>query len=442
MSTPRTLSMPAGVERLDVTTARGVMAALVAGPVDTPHPVVVLVPGWTGSKEDFLTLLAELAGLGRRAVAFDQRGQFETPGPDRIDDYSLASFAADAAALAAAVSDRPVDLVGHSFGGLVAARCAIDSPEICSSLTLMCSGLAALPPDRHGELDALDAALASDGPARAWRTMRERDRAAGVPPLPPAIETWLERRFLTTSPASLRSMTRLLAEAPDQRGLLRTRPVPTLVLTTEHDDGWPVADQLAMAADIGAESVVLEGLGHSPAVDDPAATARALLDFWTRWEPAPPLIDSALAGDTQDVPRARHLLRDALAATGGTDDEWRFSAELLTSELVTNAVLHGSPPVRLVAEVRGGHLVVVTRDSGAGSTSTPRDDHGRGLGVVAALAHRCGGWVDAGGTTAWFWLAMGAPSSPRCCATPELGSRASHDVAAGPVSMPSGHESR
>lgn len=442
MSTPRTVSLPAGVERVDVATDRGRMAALVAGPADSPHPVAVLVPGWTGSKEDFLTLLAELARAGRRAVAFDQRGQFETPGSDNLDDYSLDSFAADAAAFAVAVSDRPVDLVGHSFGGLVAARCAIDFPQVCFSLTLMCSGLAALPPDRHGDLRALDSALRTDGAVRAWRDMRARDRAAGVPAPAPAIEAWLERRFLTTSPASLRSMTRLLTEAPDQREPLRTRPLPTLVLTTEHDDGWPVEYQLVMATDIGAESAVLPGLGHSPAVDDPTATASALLGFWARWEPTSPLVDTVLHGDTGDVPRARHLLRDALATLDGTDEEWRFSAELLTSELVTNAVLHGTPPVRLRAEVRGGHLTVQTHDSGSGSTATSRADYGRGLGVVAALAHRCGGWVDQNGTTAWFWLPLAQPSSPRCCTTPVFGSSASHDATAGPASMPSGHESR
>lgn len=442
MSTPRTVSLPAGVERVDVTTTRGLVAALVVGPEDSPHPVVVLVPGWTGSKEDFLTLLAELARTGRRAIAFDQRGQFETPGPDRPEDYSLASFAADAAAVAAAVSDRPVDLVGHSFGGLVAAQCAVDSPDVCSSLTLLCSGLSALPPDRHAHLTALDAALSSVGAARAWRAMRDHDRAAGLLAPPPAIEAWLERRFLTTSPASLRSMTRLLTEAPDLRQLVRSRPVPTLVLTTEHDDGWPVEDQLAMAADIGAESVVLEGLGHSPAVDDPAATAGALVDFWTRWAPTPALLDIVLHGGTGDVPQARHLLRDTLSTLDGLDEEWLFSAELLTSELVTNAVLHGTPPIRLRAEARGGHLVLRAHDAGSGVTATSRVDYGRGLGVVATLAHRCGGWTDPDGTTAWFWLPMAQPSSPRCCTTPMFGSSASHDATAGPVSMPSGHESR
>jgi pimeloyl-ACP methyl ester carboxylesterase len=41
-------------------------------------PVVLLVPGYTGSKEDFLPLLRPLARAGFRAVAMDQRGQFES----------------------------------------------------------------------------------------------------------------------------------------------------------------------------------------------------------------------------------------------------------------------------------------------------------------------------------------------------------------------------
>jgi pimeloyl-ACP methyl ester carboxylesterase len=434
--------VPAGVERRVLATGRGPFAALVAGPEQSAHPVALLLPGWTGSKEDFLTLLPELARQGRRVVAVDQRGQFETTGFDRVEDYSLESFAADAAAVAQAVSDRPVDLVGHSFGGLVAARCAIDVPESCASVTLLCSGPAALPADRHDDLRALDFSLASDAPAVTWAAMRERDRADGLAMPPPQVETWLERRFTATSPASLRAMSRMLVETPDQRTALAARPVPVLVLTTEHDDGWPVGEQLGMADDVGAEAVVLSGLGHSPAVDDPAATAHALLGFWTRWEPRPPLVDTVLASGTDDVPRSRHDLRAALAGLDRGDDDWRFTAELLTSELVTNAVVHGSPPVRLVASVRGGHLVVSVHDSGAATDAGPRPDHGRGLHVVGALAHRCGGWSDQGGTTAWFWLPLAQPPSPRSGTPTVLGSNASQGAAAAETSLPSAHESR
>ena len=88
---------------------------------------MLLIPGFTGSKEDFAPLLPLLAAAGWRTATYDQRGQFETPG-SLGDDFSLEGFAADAVSVAAQLfgSTEPVHLVGHSFGGLVAVEAAID----------------------------------------------------------------------------------------------------------------------------------------------------------------------------------------------------------------------------------------------------------------------------------------------------------------------------
>src|SRR3954470_20839418 len=50
---------------------------------------VLMVAGYTGSKEDFAPLLAPLADAGYRVVAIDQRGQYESPGPDDPAAYSV-----------------------------------------------------------------------------------------------------------------------------------------------------------------------------------------------------------------------------------------------------------------------------------------------------------------------------------------------------------------
>ena len=49
---------------------------------DGVRGTVLMVAGYTGSKEDFAPLLAPLAEAGYRVVALDQRGQYESPGPD------------------------------------------------------------------------------------------------------------------------------------------------------------------------------------------------------------------------------------------------------------------------------------------------------------------------------------------------------------------------
>ena len=101
MSRPRTLDLDPGVRRSDVETERGTFATWLAEPHKTPlpHGHVLLVPGFTGSKEDFAPLLPLLADAGWSAGTYDQRGQFESPGA-ADDDYSLSGYAADLVAVA------------------------------------------------------------------------------------------------------------------------------------------------------------------------------------------------------------------------------------------------------------------------------------------------------------------------------------------------------
>lgn len=103
----------------------------------------------------------------------------------------------------------------------------------------------------------------------------------------------------------------------------------------------------------------------------------------TAWE-LPPDLHSAAS--------ARQHLRSALAGTSAvavTDE-----AELLVSEVVTNAVVHGRPTVTLEVQVAGPRLRVAVTDC---SPCLPvvRDldlmgTGGRGMALVAALAERWG----------------------------------------------------
>jgi pimeloyl-ACP methyl ester carboxylesterase len=60
------------------------------------------------------------------------------------------------------------------------------------------------------------------------------------------------------------------------------------VLFGAEDDAWPPAEQRDMARRLGARSVAVPGAAHSPAVENPAGTAAALLDFWPPARPVRP----------------------------------------------------------------------------------------------------------------------------------------------------------
>jgi anti-sigma regulatory factor (Ser/Thr protein kinase) len=83
-------------------------------------------------------------------------------------------------------------------------------------------------------------------------------------------------------------------------------------------------------------------------------------------------------------------------------------ARLLTSELVTNAVLHAGTRITVSLRVTE-RRVHVTVDDAEGSCPSPADGaeldvHGRGLTIVDRLAHEWGVDRRDGGKSVWFEL--------------------------------------
>jgi anti-sigma regulatory factor (Ser/Thr protein kinase) len=100
--------------------------------------------------------------------------------------------------------------------------------------------------------------------------------------------------------------------------------------------------------------------------------------------------------------RARALLREH---ANGLDRAQVDTAVLLISELVTNAVLHGTGEIRLVIEIEDGDARFSVCDEGDGTPvirEQPGPDGGWGLRLVGQLASRWG--VRPERTEVWFEL--------------------------------------
>ena len=289
MSTPATIELPEGVRRTTVESTRGTFAALEALPASgvTELGTALLVPGYTGSKEDFIAIIDQLAGAGRRVLAVDMRGQYQTAGPDDPAAYSLESLGEDIAYVAE--DTGTTHLLGHSFGGLVAREAVLTSGYLPASFTLLSSGPAAVPGKRADDLRTfLDAAgAAPPGGLRAkvsemWRMyFQPQAEAAGVPE---HIVAFCAERMLANNPTGLVTMAKDLLSATDRTEEFAKADIRTFVLYGEDDDAWPAAIQEDMAVTLGATRSCIPGAAHSPAVEAPATTAQALTDFWNAAE--------------------------------------------------------------------------------------------------------------------------------------------------------------
>ncbi|MFD8523208.1 alpha/beta fold hydrolase [Streptomyces capillispiralis] len=275
---------PLGARAHRLRTPRGEFAAVDVPPA-TGVPVrgtALLLPGYTGSKEDFALVHEPLAARGYRTVAVDGRGQYESDGPaDDESAYAQEELARDVLAQAAALG-APVHLVGHSLGGQIARAAVLLDPSPFRSLTLVSSGPAHISVSQEQRVKLLRDALAVMSMAQCWEAILAMGppEEVGGPARGIGGPEHLRRRWLSTRPAQLLATGRQLCVEPDRVDELAAVRLPFHVLSGARDDTWPVPDLDEMARRLRAHRTVIEGAEHSPAVDRPEPTARALADFW------------------------------------------------------------------------------------------------------------------------------------------------------------------
>jgi pimeloyl-ACP methyl ester carboxylesterase len=246
-------------------------------------PPFVMIHGFTGAKEDFADDAPRLAEH-HQVVLFDHRGHGESDKPGDAAAYSLDRLAADTLAVADAVGADRFRLLGHSMGGMVAARIVEQHLARVERLVMMDTSpgppggvdpdLADLGADfalTEG-MDALRALLDEVNPLNSAADQRVRAERPGY------VE-FNDRKWAAVPAIAYATLLRDIVHQPRQLDAMAAITCPTLVIVGEQDAAF-IDDARAMTHTIpGANLVVIPDAGHSPQFENPSAWFAAVDGF-------------------------------------------------------------------------------------------------------------------------------------------------------------------
>ncbi len=239
---------------------------------------LLLIAGFACDHAIWSLVVPALAAY-RRVIVFDNRGVGQSSGGDC--PLSINQMAEDAVALLNAIGVGPVDVAGHSMGGLIAQELAIAHPERARSLLLLsaCSQLDERSKaiiDSWGDLPRLVDAVTMTRLILPWMYTSAFFERLGA--IEQVITEILNSPFLPGAQGIFHQC-RAISDYHYSMGLAELS-CPTLVVAGREDILIPLALSEQLARTIrGARLMVLEATGHGMLIESPGAVAKAILDF-------------------------------------------------------------------------------------------------------------------------------------------------------------------
>lgn len=240
---------------------------------------VVLLHGFAGSIGWWDRMTPALA-RDHRVIRFDLLGHGGSEKPKQ--GYGMESQARLVAQALDRLGVRRATVVGHSMGGSVATALAEQRPRLVRSLVILDSpskdGDAQLPlTARLGFVPVLGQAIKRVVPDSMVRNGLESAFAEGFD-----VPDQFVQDFRDMTYTSYDDSHRASGDYSEEEGLadrLAGESVPLLVVFGAEDDLVDPDSAQGYRKVPGARIVMLDGVGHSPHVERPAATARLIEDF-------------------------------------------------------------------------------------------------------------------------------------------------------------------
>lgn len=261
---------------------------------------LVLLHGGPGSTHDyFLPYVLPLAS-SRQLVFIDQRGSGQSQRLDDHNQYNLETMSADVEAIRVALGLGQIDLLGHSFGGILAQAVAIQYPDRIRRMILASTGSSAarinadfktikdsLNKDLRARIEALEARgiIGPDGAQlQEYRKLADEAEAPySYFMRPPAWSEsgeslgWdvLNTMWGTKSDFHIDGNLKGFDFTPD----LRKLGIPTLVIYGDHDMVSDATARESHEALPGSQLVEIPRSAHMTMVDQNAAFNDAVSRF-------------------------------------------------------------------------------------------------------------------------------------------------------------------
>jgi len=226
----------------------------------TAGALVALTHGFGATAETWRGQVPALVAAGFRVLTWDLRAHGRSGSPDA--PITIARLGEDLAALVRAVGG-PAHALGHSAGGVITMRCALDHPELVRSLVLVgtaseCNAKA------HAWYESLAVTAEVEGGAAVLKKLGSRDAADAAP-----------------EPGGFARIARAMGglhHAPITSELERLR-CPTFVVVGEKDFLGVGGSVIISRRIPGARLEVVPGGVHALFHQDPAGFNARVIDF-------------------------------------------------------------------------------------------------------------------------------------------------------------------
>jgi len=211
-------------------------------------------------EDEFDLIIPDLRGFG---------------GSDLMEaDQSIIDYASDLAGLMTHFRIKRAILAGHSMGGYVALAFVREYPERVSGLAMIASQVLADPPARKEGRYATAKQVLEEGVGPVVESMTPKlSGDAGV-------QVFVRDLMSRQRPMAIASALHAMAERPDSADMFATFRFPVIIVHGDADALIPVERAREMKAALGsARYTELEGVGHLPMLEKPAAFAEAMRFF-------------------------------------------------------------------------------------------------------------------------------------------------------------------